>query len=81
MLRHPWICNPAGLWGPSPMVELVDRQLEADLAAIVEGLPVADEDRPLLTALLLLQVAMPIVATVDRWTRARETARLQALWR
>lgn len=63
------------------MVEMVDRQLEGDLAAMTQGLPMADEDRPLLTVLLLLQVAIPIVATVERWTRARETARLEALWR
>ena len=66
-----WVSSAAGLRGPRYLVAQAEWQLEGYRAAAEEGLPLVDQEEPLITTLLLAGLARDL--------RTRLRGRLPAL--
>ena len=70
-IGRPWVLGSAGFHGPPHLIDYVEGELEAGLAAADEGLPSDDRPNPLVSALLLVEVVRGLVGAL----RARRDTR------
>jgi hypothetical protein len=72
---EPWVSGPGGIRGPRHLVDQVAQEFTDYLAAVEQGLPVAEQQDPLITTMFLFGFGSGLRDEVRRWIGARRRPR------